>query len=159
MMLFYDRFYRIIILCIWCNRICWHDLMLKKHIIFQIPYIIVGPLSNASFSTKSLLLTNTVCSDWPTDTVHRDWPNTTSTCQKWMNEWNNEWINYAFLQCFIGYCCAPKVLYNRVVGGGGGLSPQPPPVCSIHLDDTTAATAQPQWAHNTPVTGGDERES
>ncbi len=41
----------------------------------------------------------------------------------------------------------------------GGVSPQPPPVCSIHLDDVTAATAQPQCAHHTPATGGEERES
>ncbi len=78
----YDAFLKIIILCIWCNRICWHALMFKKHIIFQILYIIVGPLcpplSNASFSTKSLLPTSTVCSDWPTDPVHCDLPNTTS---------------------------------------------------------------------------------
>ncbi len=33
---------------IWCNRICWHALLLKKHIIFQILYIIVGPLCPAS---------------------------------------------------------------------------------------------------------------
>ncbi len=39
----YDAFLKIIILCIWCNRICWHALMFKKHIIFQILYIIVGP--------------------------------------------------------------------------------------------------------------------
>ncbi len=67
---------------VWYNRICWHALMFIKHIIFQILYIIVGPLcptlSNASFSTKSLLLTSAVCSDWPTGTVHCDWPNTTS---------------------------------------------------------------------------------
>ncbi len=42
---------------------------------------------------------------------------------------------------------------------GGGVSPQPPPVCSIHLDDATAATAQRrQCAHHTPATGGEERE-
>ncbi len=40
--------------------------------------IYAPPLSNTSFSTKSLLLTSTVCSDWPTGTVHCDWPNTTS---------------------------------------------------------------------------------
>ncbi len=40
-----------------------------------------------------------------------------------------------------------------------GVSPQPPPVCSIHLDDATAATAQRrQCAHHTPATGGEERE-
>ncbi len=33
---------------IWCNRICWHALIFKKHIIFQILYIIVGPLCLAS---------------------------------------------------------------------------------------------------------------
>ncbi len=44
----YDAFLKIIILCIWCNRICWHALMLKKHMIFQILYIIVGPLCPAS---------------------------------------------------------------------------------------------------------------
>ncbi len=35
-------------------------------------------LSQTLFSTKSLLLTSTVCSDWPTGTVQCDWPNTTS---------------------------------------------------------------------------------
>ncbi len=44
--------------------------------------------------------------------------------------------------------------------GGGGVSPQPPPVCSIHLDDATAATGQRHLcAHHTPDTGGEERES
>ncbi len=42
----------------------------------------------------------------------------------------------------------------------GGVSPQPSPVCSIHLDDATAATGQRrQCAHHTPATGGEERES
>ncbi len=41
----------------------------------------------------------------------------------------------------------------------GGVSPQPPPVCSIHLDDATAATGQRrQCAHHTPATGEEERE-
>ncbi len=41
-----------------------------------------------------------------------------------------------------------------------GVSPQPLPVCSIHLDDATAATEQRhQCAHHTPATGGEERES
>ncbi len=40
----------------------------------------------------------------------------------------------------------------------GGVSPQPPAVCSIHLDDATAATGQRyQCAHHTPATGGEER--
>ncbi len=40
-----------------------------------------------------------------------------------------------------------------------GVSLQPPPVCSIHLDDATAATAQRrQCAHHTPATGGEERD-
>ncbi len=38
--------------------------------------------------------------------------------------------------------------------------PQPPPMCSIHLDDVTAATGKlRQCAHHTPATGGEERES
>ncbi len=66
-----------------------------------------------------------------------------------MNEWMNEWC------IFIVYCCTPKALYNHV----GGVSPQPPPVCSINLDDATAATGQRrQYAHHTPATGGEERE-
>ncbi len=41
-----------------------------------------------------------------------------------------------------------------------GVSPQPPPVCSIHLDDAMAATGQRrQCAHHTPDTGGEKRES
>ncbi len=40
-----------------------------------------------------------------------------------------------------------------------GVSPQPPPVCSIHLDDATSATGQRrQCAYHTPATGGEERE-
>ncbi len=61
----YDAFLKIIILCIWCNKICWHALMFKKHIIFQILYIIVVPLCPASIK-------RVVC----------DWPNTTSTRRK-----------------------------------------------------------------------------
>ncbi len=39
-----------------------------------------------------------------------------------------------------------------------GVTPQPPPVCSIHLDDATADTGQRrQCAHHTPATGGEER--
>ncbi len=52
------------------------------------------------------------------------------------------------------YCCTPKALYNHVCGG---VFPQPPPVCSIHLDDATAATVQQrQCAHHTPATGGED---
>ncbi len=47
-----------------------------------------------------------------------------------------------------------QITYNHM---GGSL---PPPVCSIHLDDATAATGQRrQSAHHTPGTGGEERES
>ncbi len=74
-----------------------------------------------------------------------------------MNEWMNEWMKHLY-SAFIVYCHTPKALYNHV-GGGGGVSPQPPPVCSIHLDDATAATGQScQCAHHTPATGGEERE-
>ncbi len=54
------------------------------------------------------------------------------------------------------YCCTPKALHSHV----GGVSPQPPPLCSIHLGDAMAATGQRrQCAHHTPATGGEERES
>ncbi len=65
----------------------------------------------------------------------------------------NEWMMHLY-SAFIVYCHTPKALYNHV-----GVSPQPPPVCSIHLDDATAATGQQhQCAHHTPATGGEERE-
>ncbi len=68
------------------------------------------------------------------------------------NERTNEMHLYS---AFIVYCCTPKALYNHE-----GVSPQPPPVCSIHLDDATAATGQRcQCTHHTPATGGEERES
>ncbi len=41
-------FLNIIIFRIWCNRICWHALMFKKHIIFKILHIIIGPLCPSS---------------------------------------------------------------------------------------------------------------
>ncbi len=53
-----------------------------------------------------------------------------------------------------------KIMCVCVCGGRGGVSPQSPPVCSIHLDDVTAATVQRhQCAHHTPATAGEERES
>ncbi len=72
------------------------------------------------------------------------------------NEWMNEWMMHLRYIALFVYCCTHKALYNHV---GGGVSPQPPPVCSIHLDDATAATGQRrQYAHHTPATGGEERE-
>ncbi len=66
-------------------------------------------------------------------------------------------MNEAFIEHFIVYRCTSKVLYNHVVGGGVSLQP---PVCSIHLDDKTAATGQRrQCAHHTPATGREEKES
>ncbi len=52
-------------------------------------------------------------------------------------------------------------LYSSFLGTqsalhGRGESP-PPPVCSIHLDDATAAILR-QNAHHTPATGGEETE-
>ncbi len=71
-----------------------------------------------------------------------------------LNEWMNEWSIYIALYCVLLY--TQSTLQSC---GGGGVSPQPPPLCSIHLDDATAATAQRrQCAHHTPATGGEERE-
>ncbi len=55
---------------------------MSRHFHFHFHYCRSPPLSNASFSTKSLLPTSTVCSDWPTGTVHCDWLNTTSMSRK-----------------------------------------------------------------------------
>ncbi len=61
-----------------------------------------------------------------------------------------------YIANIFAYCCTPKALYKSY----GGVSPQPPPVCSIHLDDPMAATGQRcQCAHHTPATGGEKRES
>ncbi len=70
---------------------------------------------------------------------------------------SRNWVwdhRYSALLCIVVH---PK--HFTIMWGGGG-SPQPPPVCSIHLDDATAATEQQhQCAHHTPATGGEERES
>ncbi len=70
-----------------------------------------------------------------------------------MNEWMNEWM----MHLYSAFCV---LLYTQsALQSCGGVSPQPPPVCSIHLDDTTAATGQRrQCTHHTPATGGEERE-
>ncbi len=69
-----------------------------------------------------------------------------------MNEWMKELCIYLALYCVL--------LYTQSAIMVGGVSPQPPPVCSIHLDDATAATGQRHLcSHHTPDTGGEERES
>ncbi len=51
-------------------------------------------------------------------------------------------------------CIAVHPKQFTIMGGGG--SPQPPAVCSIHLDDVTSATGQRrQCAHHTPATSGE----
>ncbi len=85
-------------------------------------------------------------------TAHQNSSNQRSL--EWMM---HEWMMhlYSTLLCIVVH---PKRFTIR--GWGGGVSPQPPPVCSIHLDDATAATGQGrQCAHHTPATGGEERES
>ncbi len=65
----------------------------------------------------------------------------------------NEWMMHLY-SAFMCIAVHPKRFTIM-----WGVSPQPPPVCSIHLDDATAATAQRrQCAHHTPATGGEERE-
>ncbi len=64
----------------------------------------------------------------------------------WMNEW--------MMHLYSAFCV---LLYTQsALQSCGGVSPQPPPVCSIHLDDATAATGQwHQYAHHTPATDGE----
>ncbi len=71
----------------------------------------------------------------------------------------NEWCIYIALYCVFLYTQSALQSCVFVCVGGWGLSPQPPPVCSIHLDDAMAVTGQRrQCAHHTPATGGEERE-
>ncbi len=76
--------------------------------------------------------------------------NTHNCCHEW---WMNEWM----MHLYSAFCV---LLYTQsALRSCGGVSPQSPPVCSIHLDYATAATGQRrQCAHHTPATGGEERE-
>ncbi len=68
----------------------------------------------------------------------------------------NEWMMHLY-NALLCIAVHPK---RFTIMWGGVVSPQPPPVCSIHLDDVTAPTWQRhQCAHHTPATGGEERES
>ncbi len=62
------------------------------------------------------------------------------------------------MHLFSAFCV---LLYTQsALQSCGGVSPQPSPVFSIHLDDATAVIGQRrQYAHHTPATGGEERES
>ncbi len=65
----------------------------------------------------------------------------------------SEWCIYIVLYRVLLYTQSAL----QSCGEGGGVSPQPSPVCSIHLDDVTAATGQRrQSAHHTPATGGED---
>ncbi len=72
---------------------------------------------------------------------------------EWMND---EWMMHlysALLYLHTKRFTIMCVCVSVCVWGG---SPQPPPVCSIHLDDATAATGQRrQCAHHTPATDGE----
>ncbi len=82
----YDAFLKIIILCIWCNRICWHALMFKKTLFSNTVHYCRPSMPRLSQTLRFLqspsFRQSTVCSDWPTGTVHCDWPNTASTSRK-----------------------------------------------------------------------------
>ncbi len=69
-------------------------------------------------------------------------------------EWMNEWMMMHLYSAF----CVLLYTQSALQSCGGGSLLKPPPVCSIHLDDATAATGQRrQCAHHTPATGGEER--
>ncbi len=54
-----------------------------------------------------------------------------------MNEWMNEWMNVCI---YVELYCVLLYTQSALQSCAGGVSPQPPPVCSFHLDDATAAT-------------------
>ncbi len=60
--------------------------------------------------------------------------------------WVNEWCIYIALCVFL---YTPKRFTIMWGGGGDGVSPQPPPVCSIHLvdDRTTAPVRSPHTSY------------
>ncbi len=77
---------------------------------------------------------------------------------EWMKDWLIEWMNEWMVHLYSTLLCI--VVQPKRFKSCGGVSPQPPPVCSIHLDDPTTVTGQQrQCAHHTPATGGEERES
>ncbi len=63
--------------------------------------------------------------------------------------WMNEWMMHLY-NALLCIAVHPKRFTIMWGGGGGGVSPQPSPVCSIHLDDATVATWHLcQCAHHT----------
>ncbi len=59
-----------------------------------------------------------------------------------------EWIIYIALYCVLRYT------QTALQSWGGGVSPQPPPVCSIYLDDATAVTGQRRQSSGLGLLGG-----
>ncbi len=68
----------------------------------------------------------------------------------------NEWMMHLY-STFLCIAVHPKNF--TIMWWGGGVSPQPPPVCSIHLDDATAATGQRASALTTHQLQVERRES
>ncbi len=64
----------------------------------------------------------------------------------------NDWCIYIALYCVMLYS-------QSALQSCGWVSPQPPPVCSIHLDDATAATRQRASALTTHQLQVDRRET
>ncbi len=55
-----------------------------------------------------------------------------------------EWCIYIALYCVLLYT---QSTLQSCVGGGGGVSPQPPPVCSIHLVTTHQLQVERRESH------------
>ncbi len=66
---------------------------------------------------------------------------------------NNDNNNNNKLHLYSAFLGTQSALHSK----GWGESPHPPSVCSIHLDDATAAILR-QNAHHTTATGGEETE-
>ncbi len=69
-----------------------------------------------------------------------------------LDQFGNSWPSKLIIFCYI-YIALFWVLKAFYIEGGG--SPRPPPMCSIHLNDATAAILC-QNAPHTPATGGEE---
>ncbi len=58
--------------------------------------------------------------------------------ESWIKAWMNEWCIYIALYCVLLYT-------QSALQSCGGVSPQPPSVCSIHLDDPSASPTTVFW--------------
>ncbi len=84
-----------------------------------------------------------------------NWPFKCLLQYRYIYQHTHEWMNASMMHLYCAVLCIAVHPKHFTIMWGGGGSPHPPPVSSIHLDDATAATGQQcQCTHHTPATGG-----